>query len=85
MKFDNDYDVIFMTYECYIAWQPWYKCFITYTLSNKMPNWALSRKGTLGKTAMATGAGRKALLNYQLSFIPNIVRLPLICMIRYEW
>ena len=34
---------------------------------------------------MATGAGRKALLNYLLSFIPNTVRLPPIYMIRYEW
>ena len=34
---------------------------------------------------MGTGADRKELLNYQLSFIPNIVSLPLMCMIRYEW
>ena len=34
---------------------------------------------------MGTGAGRKALLNYQLSFIPNIVSVQPVCMIRYEW
>ena len=36
--------------------------------------------GHIAKTAKTTGAGRKALLNYQLSFIPNIVRLPPIRM-----
>ena len=41
-----------------------------------MPSWTLSQQGTLGKTAITTGANKNHYRIAQLSFIPKYCKLP---------